>query len=141
MCRGRPTLHNVIGKPQIVNSSAACAPLPIMFFKASDIILLKKKWRGWVRKKHYCLTPTVVLNHSPMLPFIKTALITLSYRCSMARTRFAMILYFRMVAHNAAWHTLLFFLIFYYYFFFELYEDLVQVLLILKVFFHTGFRR
>ena len=29
-------------------------------------------------RKHLCLTPIVVLNHSPMLPFIWTALVALS---------------------------------------------------------------
>ena len=47
---------------------------------------------------------------------------------TMVRTRFALILYFRMVAHKAACHTLLkaFFLI---------NEDMVQILLMLEVLF------
>ena len=57
-------------------------------------------------RRHPCLTPVVVRNHSPMLPFIWTALVALSLSYSMARTRFALILYFRMVAHKAACHTL-----------------------------------
>ena len=58
-------------------------------------------------RRHPCLTPTVVLNHSSLLPFIWTALVTLPWSYSMVRTRFALILYFRMVAHKAACHTLL----------------------------------
>ena len=47
----------------------------------------------------------------------------------MARTRFSLILYYRMVAHKAACHTLSIF------FFFEIYEDMVQILQMLKVLF------
>ena len=55
---------------------------------------------------HPCLTPTVVLNHSPLLPSIWTALVALSQICSVVRTRFALILHFRMVANKAACQTL-----------------------------------
>ena len=48
----------------------------------------------------------------------------------MARTRFPLILFFRMVAHKAACHTL-----YPVKCFFEIYEDMVQILLILKVLF------
>ena len=44
------------------------------------------------------------------------------------RTRFALILYFRMVAHKAACHTLS-------KAFFEINEDMVQILLVLEVLF------
>ena len=44
----------------------------------------------------------------------------------MVRTRFALILYFRMVAHKAACHTLSFF---------QINEDMVQILLLLEVLF------
>ena len=65
-------------------------------------------------KMHPYLTPTVVLNHSPVLPFIWTALAALFFRYSFARTRLALILYFRTVAHKAACHTLsIFFLLMY----------------------------
>ena len=43
------------------------------------------------------------------------------------RTRFALILYFRMVAHKAACHTVESF--------FEINEDMVQILLVLEVLF------
>ena len=46
----------------------------------------------------------------------------------MVRTRFALILYFRMVAHKAACHTLS-------KAFFEISEDMVQILLMLEVLF------
>ena len=46
----------------------------------------------------------------------------------MVRTRFAVILYFRMVAHKAACHTLS-------KAFFEIDEDMVQILLVLEVLF------
>ena len=46
----------------------------------------------------------------------------------MARTRFALILYFRMVANNAACHAMS-------NAFFEIYEDMEQILLMLKVLF------
>ena len=46
--------------------------------RASDMIRSRKmlKWVG--DKRHPCLSPTVVLNHSPMQPFIWTALVALS---------------------------------------------------------------
>ena len=47
----------------------------------------------------------------------------------MVRTRFALILYFRMVAHKATCHTLS------EVFFFEIDEDMVQILLMLEVLF------
>ena len=46
----------------------------------------------------------------------------------MVRTRFALILYFRMVAHKAACHTLS-------KAFFQINEDMVQILLVLEVLF------
>ena len=46
----------------------------------------------------------------------------------MVQTRFSLILYFRMVAHKAACHTLS-------KAFFEIYEDMVQILLVLEILF------
>ena len=51
-------------------------------------------------------TPMVVRNHFPRVPFIWNALVALSYRCYVARTRLTPMLYFLMVAHKAACHTL-----------------------------------
>ena len=80
--------------------------LPSCSSRASDMIRSRKMLNRVGDRRHPCLTPTVVLNHSPMLPFIWTALVALLYSCSMVRTRFALILYFRMVAHKAACHSL-----------------------------------
>ena len=41
-----------------------------------------------------------------MLPFIWTTLVALLQSCSMVRTRFATILYFRLVTHKTACHSL-----------------------------------
>ena len=46
--------------------------------RASDMIRLKKMWMRVGDKRHPCLTPTVVLNHSPMLPFILISLVAFS---------------------------------------------------------------
>ena len=48
------------------------------------------------------------------------------------RTRFALILYFRMVAHKAACHTLSIF--------FKISEDMVQILLMLEILFIQDFK-
>ena len=76
-------------------------------FRASYMIRSRKMLKRVGNRIFPCFTPTVVLNHSPILPFIWTALVALSYSYSMVRTRLALLLYFRMVAHNAACHTLL----------------------------------
>ena len=86
-------------------------------------------------------TPTVVLNHSPVLPLNRTAPWALSYRFSMARMMLALMLYFLIVAHKASCHTQSnAFLIWdltvsvpdYCLSFF--YEDMVEILLMLQVF-------
>ena len=46
--------------------------------RASDMIRSRKMLKRVGDRRHPCLTPTVVLNHSPMLPFIWTALVALS---------------------------------------------------------------
>ena len=46
--------------------------------RASNMIRLRKMLKRVGDRRHPCLTPTVVLNHSPMLPFILTALVALS---------------------------------------------------------------
>ena len=50
--------------------------------------------------------PVVVQNHYPRVSLIRTALVALSYRCSMAWIRLTPMLYFLMVAHKAACYTL-----------------------------------
>ena len=52
--------------------------------------------------RHPCRTLTVVQNQSPMLLLKITALVALSYRCSMVRTSLEPML----VSHRAACHTL-----------------------------------
>ena len=56
--------------------------------------------------KHPCRTPTVVLNHSPVLSLSRTALRASSYRFSMARMMLALMLYFLIGAHKASCHSL-----------------------------------
>ena len=93
--------------------------------RASDMIRSRKMLKRVGDRRHPCLTPTVVLNHSPMLPFIWTAHVALSMSCSMVRTRFALILYFRMygcMPYSVKG-------------FFEINEDMVQLLLMLEVLF------
>ena len=56
---------------------------PILTFpscssRASDMIRSRKMLKRVGDRRHPCLTPTVVLNYSPMLPFIWTALVALS---------------------------------------------------------------
>ena len=46
--------------------------------RASDMIRSRKMLKRMGDRRHLCLTPTVVLNHSSMLPFIWTALVALS---------------------------------------------------------------
>ena len=41
--------------------------------RASDMIRSRKMLKRVGDRSHACLTPHVVLNHSPMLPFIWTA--------------------------------------------------------------------
>ena len=56
--------------------------------------------------RHPFRTPTVVLDHSPVLPLNRTALWALSYRLSMARMMLALMFYFLIVAHKTSCHTL-----------------------------------
>ena len=83
---------NVIGKPQISNSFAAYSTHSINFLQSIRHEPFKKKMlKRASEKRHPCLTPTVVLNHSPLLPFTWTALVAVLYRFSTVRTRFALI--------------------------------------------------
>ena len=69
------------------------------------LILSRKMLKRVCETRHPCRTPTVVLNHSLVLPLNRTALWTLSYRFSMARMMLAMMLYVLIVAHKALCHT------------------------------------
>ena len=96
--------HLCHGKPQIDNMSAAHANLSTIFFQ-SIIHDLRKVLKRMNDRRHPRLTQAVVLNHSPVLPFIWTALV-----CLVVRTRFALTLHFRTtymyMAYKAACHTL-----------------------------------
>ena len=69
--------------------------------------------------RHPCRIPTVVRNQSPMLPLKRTALVALLQRFLMSWIRFVL-MYFFMVAHKAACLVV--------------YEDMVEVLLVLEIF-------
>ena len=77
-----------------------------MSSKASHMILSRKMLKRVGESRHPCRTPTVVMNHSPVLPLNRTALWALSYRFSMARMMLALMLYFLIVAHKASCHIL-----------------------------------
>ena len=79
--------------------------LPSWSSKASHMILSRKVLKSIGESRHPCRTPTVVLNHSAVLPLNRTALLALSYRFSMARMM-ALMLYFLIAAHKASCHTL-----------------------------------
>ena len=80
--------------------------LPSWSSSASQMILSRKMLKSVGESRHPCRTPTVVLNHSPVLPLNRTALRALSYRFSIARMMLALMLYFLIVAHKASSHTL-----------------------------------
>ena len=90
-------LKLVIGRPQMLT-------LPPCSSNASQMILSRKMLKSVGESRHPC--PTVVLNHSPVLPLNMTAIWALSYRFSMARIMLALMLYFLIVAHKASCHTL-----------------------------------
>ena len=93
------------------------------------MILSRKMVKRVGESRHPCRTPTVVLNHSPVLPLNKTALWALSYRFSVTLMMLALMLYFLIVAHSPEGFVpypvkgLL-----------EVYEDMVENLLMLQVF-------
>ena len=91
--------RSVIFQPPMITFPSCSSRVPGM-------IRSRKLLKSVGDRRHPCFTPTVVLNLSPMLLFIWTALVPLSKSCSMVRIRFALIMYFRMVAHKAACHTL-----------------------------------
>ena len=93
-------------KQKLVMSHPPMLTLPSWSSKASHKILSRKMLKRVGESRHPCRTPTVVLNHSPVLPLNRTALWALSYRFSMARMMLALMLYFLIVAHKALCHTL-----------------------------------
>ena len=72
-------------KRKLVMSHPLMLTLPPWSSKASHMILSRKMLKRVGESRHPCRTPTVVLNHSPVLPLNRTALWALSYRFSMAR--------------------------------------------------------
>ena len=80
--------------------------LPSWSSNASHMILSRKMLKRVGESRHPFRTPTVVLNHSPVLSLNRVAHWALSYRFSMARMMLALILYFLIVAHKASCHTL-----------------------------------
>ena len=114
---------NVIYKAQVGMSRLPMLTLPSWSFNASHMILSRKMLKSVGESRHPCRTPTVILNHSPLLLLNRTALWALSYRFSMARMMLALMLYFLIVAHKASCHTLSKD--------FLVYEDIVDILLML----------
>ena len=93
-------------KRKLLISRPPMLTLPSWSSNAPHMILSRKMLKRVGESRHPCQTPTVVLNHSPVLPLNRTALWALSYRFSMARTMLTLILYFLIVAHRASCHTL-----------------------------------
>ena len=67
-----------IGKTQIGDISFAYANLSIMVFQSIKHDPSRKILKRMGDQLHSSLTPTVLRNHSPVLPFIWTALVALS---------------------------------------------------------------
>ena len=62
------------------------------------MVLSGKMLKRAGESRHPCRTPTVVLNHSPVLPLNRTALWALSYRFSVACMMLALMLNFLMAS-------------------------------------------
>ena len=92
-------------KQKLVMSHPPMLTLPSWSSNASHMILSRKVLKRVGESNYLCRTPTVVLNHSSVLPLNRTALWALSYRFSMARMMLAL-MYFLIVAHEASCHTL-----------------------------------
>ena len=73
-------------KLKLVMSRPPMLTLPSRSSKASHMILSRKMLKKVGESRHPCQAPTVVLNHSSVLPLNRTALWALSYRFSMACT-------------------------------------------------------
>ena len=93
-------------KRKLVISRPPILTLPSWSSNASHIILCRKMLKRVGESRHFCRTPTVLLNHSPVLPLNRTAHWALSYRFLMARMMLALMLYFLVVVHKASCHTL-----------------------------------
>ena len=93
-------------KRKLVISRPPMLTLPSWSSNASHMILSMKMLKRVGENRHPCRTPTVVLNHSPVLPLNRTTLWALSYRFSMARMMLTLMFYFLIVTHKASCHTL-----------------------------------
>ena len=93
-------------KQKLVISRPPMLTLPSWSSNASHMILSRKILKSVGQSRDPCRTPTVVRNHSPVLPLNRTALWVLSYRFSKARMMLALMLYYLIVAHRASSHTL-----------------------------------
>ena len=83
-------------------------PMLTLLSNVSHMTLSRKMLKRVGESRHPCRTPSVVLNHSPVLPLNRTALWALSYRFSMAHMNMmlALMLYCLIVVHKASCHTL-----------------------------------
>ena len=90
-------------KRKLVISHPLMLSLPSWSSNALHMILSRKILKRVGENKHICRTPTVVLNHSPVLSLNRTALWALSYRFSIARMMLALMSSF---AYKASCHTL-----------------------------------
>ena len=92
-------------KQKLVMSRPPMLTLPSWSSNAYTI-LSRKMLKRVGECRHSCRTPTVVLNHSPVLPLNRTACWALSCKFSMALMMLALMLYFLIVAHKASCHAL-----------------------------------
>ena len=92
------------------------------------MILSRNMLKRVGERRHPFWTPTVVQNQSLMLLLKSTALVALSLRFLITGIRLVLVLYFFMVAHKAACQTLKVEDLL------ELYEDMLEVLLVLEIF-------
>ena len=87
-------------KRKLVISRPPMLTLPSWSSNASHMILSRKMLKRVGESRHPCRTPTVVLNHSPVLPLNRTALWALSYRFSVARMMLALMFALIICARN-----------------------------------------
>ena len=85
------------------------------------MILSRNMLKRAGESRHSCRTPAVVWNQSPKLLLKRTALVAFSYRFLMTRIRLMLMLYFFVVAHEAACQNPVEGLL-------EVYEDMVVLL-------------
>ena len=114
-------------KRRLVISLPPKLTVPSWSAKASAMILTRNMSKRVGDSRHSCRSPTVVRSQSPMLLLNRTALVALSWRFLFIRIRLALMLYFFMVAQKAVCQNPVEGLL-------EVYEDTVEVLLVLEIF-------